>query len=221
MGLDLVELVLYVEDEFKIVLPDEDIEKVLTPNDLAEYVFVHFDMPNKKCSSQVSFYKLRKILMDNFNYKREELTLNSDLQKLLGGDIRAKWKKLDTLLEGKITDKGLYLREKENISFTMISLGLFVGLYFVTQAFWESLVFMLVLMVVSHFYIQKYFGSQLGYRYKVLSSLLGAVSDNRLDLYDSKKRILDKVISMSSEILNIPMNEIKANSHYVNDLGAG
>lgn len=222
MGLDLVELVMEVEEEFNIALPDADMEKIRTPNDLAEYIFTHFHTPKKeKCSSQVAFYTLRKLLIDNFGYKREELTPTTNLQKLLGEDIRSKWKKLDNLFENKIYDNTLTLRKKENILFYMISLGVFIGLYFVTQLFGESLVAIAIIMAISHTYLTKYFGTQLAYRYTELSSLLRYIDKNRLEIYDSQKRVLEKVIAISADSLGIPISEIHPNSLYVEDLGAG
>ena len=218
----MVEIILEIEDEFQIAIADKDMESLYTPNDLAGYIFVHFHTAKKeKCSSQVAFYRLRKLFIDNFNYTREELTVKTNLQTLLGKDIRSKWKKLNTLLDDKIYDKTLYLKKEENIIFNSISLVILLGIYLFSQAFWGSLFSVLILMAISHFYLTQYFGTELAKRYTELSSLIHYVDENRLELYDSKKRILERVLAISADVLNIPVSEISPNALYVDDLGAG
>ncbi len=117
MGLDLVELVLEVEDEFDIYLPDKDMECLATPNDLATYIFDKYQRKDDaKCGSQVAFYKLRKLFIENFRNKREELVPNADLKILLGDNIRSKWKQLDTLLDNKLYPRLVLGKKKEFVT---------------------------------------------------------------------------------------------------------
>ena len=65
MGLDLVELVMEVEDEFAITIPDADAEKIQTVGDLYQYVLQRTGHPAADapppavCGSARSFYRLR------------------------------------------------------------------------------------------------------------------------------------------------------------------
>ena len=129
MGLDLVELVLEVEDEFDIYLPDEDMECLATPDDLAIYIFNKFKRDSDdKCGSQVAFYKLRKLFIENFGNKREELVPDASLEDLLGDDIRHKWTKLEILLNNKMYDGNLQLNKQENMKLVYFII-LFRGRY--------------------------------------------------------------------------------------------
>ena len=38
MGLDLVELVIHIEEEFKVTIPDADAEKMTTPRNVIDYL---------------------------------------------------------------------------------------------------------------------------------------------------------------------------------------
>ncbi len=42
-SLDIVELVMALEEEFDIEIPDEDAEKISTVNDVVEYIKAHTD----------------------------------------------------------------------------------------------------------------------------------------------------------------------------------
>ncbi|HCW05017.1 MAG TPA: acyl carrier protein [Clostridium sp.] len=42
-SLDLVELVMALEDEFDMEIPDEEVEKVTTVSDVVEYIKTHSD----------------------------------------------------------------------------------------------------------------------------------------------------------------------------------
>ncbi|TZE83384.1 acyl carrier protein [Calorimonas adulescens] len=42
-SLDIVELIMALEEEFDIEIPDEDAEKITTVNDVVEYIKAHTD----------------------------------------------------------------------------------------------------------------------------------------------------------------------------------
>lgn len=56
MGLDTVELVMAFEDEFGVSIKDEDAEKMITPGNVADYVFsqVRTSKPSTTCSKPPS-----------------------------------------------------------------------------------------------------------------------------------------------------------------------
>lgn len=43
-SLDVVELIMDLQDEFNLEIPDEDAEKILTVSDVVEYIKEHTDM---------------------------------------------------------------------------------------------------------------------------------------------------------------------------------
>lgn len=64
MGLDTVELVMAIEDEFDISIPDKDAEKLQTMSDVQEYVQNTFKLRKKfHCPNQHAFYQIRKALL--------------------------------------------------------------------------------------------------------------------------------------------------------------
>jgi len=90
MGLDTVELLMAVEEEFGIHIDDEDAGKFCTPEDIADYVYGRV-RKNGSCPSQKGFYKLRKIIVKTFNQDRNKIKPNSDLKEILGKNIKTNW----------------------------------------------------------------------------------------------------------------------------------
>lgn len=54
MGLVLVEFVYYVEDEFKIKIPDADAEKIKTPGEFIDYLMSRKEVSEKWSRDYVS-----------------------------------------------------------------------------------------------------------------------------------------------------------------------
>ena len=81
MGLDSVELVLEVEEEFEITINDADAEQLRTPRQLAAYVFVRLKNAQESegaCLSQAAFYRLRKVLVIQFKDSRRSFSFPPD-----------------------------------------------------------------------------------------------------------------------------------------------
>lgn len=88
MGLDAVEMIMDIEDEFNISIPDEEAEKMRTINNLYEYVSKVYDRDKDTrkvvpCASQHAFYKLRKALMEMTNAQRKSIRPDTDLKTYL------------------------------------------------------------------------------------------------------------------------------------------
>lgn len=74
MGLDGVELVMTVEDEFQIVIPDDDAEKLVTVGMLVDYVHAKCPRePFRGCRSAHTFYRVRAVLVEALDLPRREI----------------------------------------------------------------------------------------------------------------------------------------------------
>lgn len=97
MGLDTVELVISIEEEFGIEISDADACELDTPRKLADYVRLRL---GEKCSddpgclSQAQFYRLRRHLVEQLGTPRKAIKPDTPLSEVLGGDIRKHWKSL-------------------------------------------------------------------------------------------------------------------------------
>jgi len=74
MGLDALELVIAVEDEFKIALSNEETSRVQTVSDLVELVFSRLRQDKSQpCPSQHCFYVIRRNVIDAWGVERSRI----------------------------------------------------------------------------------------------------------------------------------------------------
>lgn len=219
MGLDTVELVLAIEEEFGITIQEEDAEHMVTPRLVADYVFprvrVHEDEP---CPSQSTFYRIRSVLVNEFGVSRREIRRDSQLYKLLEPDIKAQWARLRVSLGA---ERFPTLERSNNLIATwlfgapavaaaiLISLGL--PIMAVTIVF-------LVLLVLAHGATSG-MGTIIPENYRTVASLIPYVgcASTRIWTY---AEVLARIVQITSDQLGIPVEKIHADSRFVQDLGA-
>ncbi len=95
MGLDAVEMVMRYEETFGIDIPDKDVEKILTPSEMIEYLARRLAAPasSTECLQQRTFYLLRKKSNEVLGFPRKEFRPDTPL-KLLGSQENARWDEL-------------------------------------------------------------------------------------------------------------------------------
>ncbi|HZB87167.1 MAG TPA: hypothetical protein VE291_00765 [Terracidiphilus sp.] len=91
MGLDGVEIVLRIEDEFSISLADEEARGVRTVGDLYELVLSKLDTTST-CLSSRAFYRTRQALVESLDVPRHLIRPSTELDCLLASPTRVqKW----------------------------------------------------------------------------------------------------------------------------------
>ncbi len=84
MGLDSVELVMAIEEEFGLDIPDRDAEKMITVGDVYEWLKVRIASADPvACLTQRVFYKLRRALIQNYRLERHNIAPDTRLTDLL------------------------------------------------------------------------------------------------------------------------------------------
>jgi acyl carrier protein len=90
MGLDTVELVMEIEDEFGIAIPDADAELIQTAGQLHAYVCYRLrPRPVPACPSARAFYHLRAAIRRHCPIPRDAIRPSALLSRLLPEDLRA------------------------------------------------------------------------------------------------------------------------------------
>jgi acyl carrier protein len=82
MGLDSVEIVLRIEDEFSISLPDDELSSVRTVGELYELVLSKLDT-TPACLSSKAFYRTRQALVECLGLPRQSIRPSTPLDSLL------------------------------------------------------------------------------------------------------------------------------------------
>jgi acyl carrier protein len=83
MGLEIVELVMRIEEEFDTHIPDEDAEKFKTVGDIEDYVALRVQTPT---SETAIFERLRSIVVDRLNVSENRVRRDARLVEDLGMD---------------------------------------------------------------------------------------------------------------------------------------
>ena len=104
-GFDTVEYVVGIEQSFGIHIPDKLAEKLKTVGDAHKYLLDNLDVTQLKnyCCTQKAFYLLRKCLIDEFGFKREDIVPSTSTEELFPvADRKQAWKKLSNSLSIKL-----------------------------------------------------------------------------------------------------------------------
>jgi acyl carrier protein len=92
MGLDTVELVMEIEDEFAISLPDADAELIQTAGQLHAYLcHILRPQPAPRCASARAFYFLRRVLLTHHDLPRRAVRPSARVAHLLPADGPDPW----------------------------------------------------------------------------------------------------------------------------------
>ena len=91
-----IDLIMNVEDEFQIVIPDSEVEQCVTVEKLVDVVLPKLRQSNTEpCPSQHGFYKVRNVLMECLKLKRCQIKLDTKLVDLVERSQRREiWQKL-------------------------------------------------------------------------------------------------------------------------------
>ncbi|MDD2335945.1 MAG: phosphopantetheine-binding protein [Geobacteraceae bacterium] len=100
MGLDGVELVMAVEEEFQIAISDSEASDCTTVRKLVELVHSRLRQSSKDpCPSQHSFYLARQKLIDLLHVQRNEIKPDTNLEEIIPRENRKSlWKEVTTAM---------------------------------------------------------------------------------------------------------------------------
>lgn len=219
MGLDTVELVFAIEDEFGITIKDEDTEKLTTPGAVTDYVMSRVRTNSSDpCPSQAGFYRIRSTLMAVFSTPRKEIHPHSSLHQILEGDIRKNWGKLRTALEAEHfpqlkRTKALFYTSVIAIPAAIVSPMINTGISFSAIA----MTFGILAFLANAISVKM--GTVLPPRIQTVAALIPYVGCASSVIW-TREVVLSRVIKVTSEQLGIPTDKINENSHFVHDLGA-
>lgn len=220
MGLDSVELLLSVEEEFGINIPDEDAANLITPRVLADYVVSrlgNLQSNDGRCLTQASFYRLRSVLVNQFSALRKDVLPSSRIDSFLKTDFRRQWRELTAAVDAFQVPS---LRCRPTIYYPLtvgIPLATVVLLLFGTFPLWVAVVSFLILWLLTNVIADRLAD--------VLPSGMATVGDLvpyvrapcREDW--SPGYVLQRVLQISAVQLGIPIEKIQPDHHFVEDLG--
>ena len=201
----MCELVLSVEEEFDIYISDDTWVELQTPQDVADYIYDEY-LQNKTlgCPSQVGFYRVRKLLMEEFDIEREKITPTAKLQDLFQENIKTKWKKLNDLFDNKL----LYLRLSNYIKALA-----FIFIATLSQYFIDDLAtsFLCILFTYPLFLLilRPMLAKKVPSELEQVSSLIKFKGQsNAMTKYEHPTSIMEKVIELTAEQFSVDPSRI-------------
>ncbi|NSL56090.1 phosphopantetheine-binding protein [Uliginosibacterium aquaticum] len=219
MGLDTVELVLSVEEEFGIAIPDADACELDTPRKLADYVLLRLGetrIADPRCLSQVQFYRLRRHLVQQLGISRKSLKLDTPLDEILQGDVRKHWKMLTEICGASVLPSlgfrgwqhGVVLALDITIGLAAWQAGLSMG--------WVALVLGVSWLLLMAF--SSSFASRIPASLQTVRDLIPYVKVSERNEWNEKE-VLPRVLQLTAMQSGIELTKIQPDHHIVKDLG--
>jgi acyl carrier protein len=84
MGLDTVEMVMAIEEEFKIEIPDSVAEELLAVGDIRDYVCKVLRKRGETVDEDVIWERVKKLVVDQLGVPPERVTPSADIIRDLG-----------------------------------------------------------------------------------------------------------------------------------------
>ena len=224
MGLDGVEMLMAIEEEFQIVITEEEVYHCTTPKKMCAVIWSKLRQSKKTpCPSQHGFYLVRKAILKNTEVERKDLTPKMELNRVLPKkDRKEKWRKIiNEITHGESIWAPLERSKVLKISmwvtaiFLVFPFILYKTFYDLFLAFFGTILFS-ILMVIGTIWAKTEFPkkfSTVGDLAKIVCSFDNTVWTEE-ETYQKLKRII-------SEQLGVSIEDIHPDSHFVDDLGVG
>ncbi len=221
MGLELVEIVMDVENEFGVSIEDADAYHLTTPQHVANYLYKRVrTSQSSPCPSQMGFYLLRKALCENFSFQRNEISPKTRFDELFQENVRSQWQKLWNFMQVETIPR-LQRNKALRITsdFVLPALVFVVGYFVISAGFSIALLIFLVAQFFGYF-ISIQFANVIPDKFNELGKVISFITCSHTKIW-SKEEILEKVIEITSSVLGLSTDKIKPNSNFIDDLGAG
>lgn len=220
MGLDGVELVLAVEEEFGINIDDADAITLATPGMLSDYVIARLGVASRikgRCLSQAGFYRIRSALVRQFGARRNEVRPDSPIRHFLNGKIRKQWVELQKAIDATGLP-GLQCRKRiaYPIQIALPCAGL--ALLILAGAPSWTLIFAFFALWVSAVIITFKLADVVPEGLATVGALAPYVRIQNQEEWTSEC-VLHRVLQITAEQLGIPIEKIHPDSDFVKDLG--
>lgn len=241
MGLDGVELIMAFEEEFDIKISDEEASKLFTPRKAAELIAKKLNIPivnYEKYLFHKKFNVFRRFLMHEFGIERQKIKPNVLMADLLQNNLPKKWTKISNFVSGgKIAPLELLATTNHKINhcytiFILIIIAVFLypynnPIHIPFFALTTAMIFTLLGLIFFLFnnQIKKSFATEIPEHLNTVGKLTAYISISKNEYHNPINNnelnfniILQRVISITHAQLLIPIDKIKPDSHFIDDL---
>lgn len=231
MGLEQVELVMDIEEEFGIEVPDVMFERVRSVADAAAVVIAL--LPKEPCPTAKGFYEFRRLLVEQIGIDRRSIRPGTTLDEIIPAKRRRVWNALrskDTRLPRLVVKPGV---DKLAIGLAVVVMILAV---WVSIAIWDrfdtfvavALIGLLIIgtsIAIGSF--NRFFGSEFPEAIVTVSDvvrnivLLNAGREGSGERLIAQQKVLETVRRLTAEVSGEPLEKVRPESEFIKDLGFG
>ncbi|MFH1024270.1 MAG: phosphopantetheine-binding protein [Planctomycetota bacterium] len=226
---DAVELVMAVEEEFKIALSDTDAEQCVTVDNLVDLVYSRVRHNDQEpCPAQHGFYVIRRRMMDRLGLERSRIRPETKLEDLIGRENRRKvLLELIQPLAGKTTAWPRLVRPKRmnRIVVAWIPGAVWIGttlmLYptFAGSSFAMGLLAGIAVLMIGN-RLTASFKQEFPDEFTRVQDLIKFVSSLDSRIW-SREDVFNKVRTITVEILGVKESQVIPKAKFVDDLKVG
>jgi acyl carrier protein len=223
MGLDGVELVMAVEEEFQIAISDSESNECTTVGKLVELVHSRLRHSSKDpCPSQHSFYLARQKLIDLLHVQRNEIKPDTNLEEIFPKKNRKNlWKEVTTSMsEGEFfrgrLDRPKWMSYSSFPAFLLLPCAILKFLY--GFPFTLALISSLPIYVVLEWATRRLFSVEFPDGMSKVKDLIKLVKSLDSKTW-TKEDVFIKIRTITAEQLGIDASLVTLDAKFVDDLG--
>ena len=221
MGLDGVELIMAVEEEFKIAISDSDEEKCVTVGKLVDLVYSQLrHSSHEPCASQHGFYIVRRHLLDTFGLRRVEIKPETRLDALIGkASRRERWRDLGVSLAEDTKRWPALVRPKwMTILLSLLVVGSCLCLVVFTRLPFVGAFFAAVIIGIMGACLTIPFKREFPTRFSRVQDLAQFIATLDAGVW-SKDEVFQKVRAITVEQLGVKESQVTLEAKFLDDLG--
>jgi acyl carrier protein len=224
MGLDAVELIMAIEEEFQIAISDSEAAECTTVQDLVELIFSRVRQAGgAQCPSQQCFYLVRKKLSDTLGIQRRAIKPETKLEQIIPKENREKvWGEIvGSLVEGGIF-RGQLVRPKWmtwGLLPASLILPLVLFMMFLNFPFFLALVFSLPFFILTYGTTRLY-STDFPDGMTTVKDMIKLVKSLDPRTW-SEQEVFIKIRAITAEQLGIDESQVTPEARFIDDLGMG
>lgn len=220
MGLDSVELVIAVEEEFKIAISDTDAARCATVGKLVDHVYSRLRQSSgEPCPSQHGFYIARKRMMDLLGLKRPQIRPETRLEDLIGRTHRRTiWRNLiASVTEQKNTWPSL-VRPKWMTFLIILLIPVAVCISIVTSTLLPLALALPLATALAFLRDTALFKQQFPAEFSQVQDLIKLVNTLDSKVW-SKDEVFRRIKKITADTLGIKESRVTPDASFIDDLG--
>lgn len=210
-SLDVDELIFAIEKTFHLKFDERDFEKVKTYGEFENLVLNKIEGTEAEdCTSQQAFYKLRKILVDEFNITFEKINPKTQLKEIFPPKDRIK---KVSILKDKLKTEVKFLKPDFTLSLISVILIILSFYYFFNQFLLGLFLFMIGIFCVkiAQDFGKEFYAIDVGELSELMVKKDYKISRRNSETYNPKE-VKEIIKDIFSDMLDIEKSKLQYNT---------